>query len=126
MSSLYSICVKISYIILGLVTHLTHPVVIEQNLQTHQHNIYPFLGVPTHLSKRKTFQNILLRSSDSVQSIGGSSRKSGADKESCCNVSGSTVSWRYSTVLVSEPIIDHALATCPLTICISASAAIDY
>lgn len=64
-------------------------------------------------SSRKTFQNTLLRSSASAQLRESSSKDSGS-KNACCGFSSiSMVSCRYSTVLVREPIIGHALVKFP-------------
>ena len=70
-------------------------------------------GEERYLSNRNTFQKTLLRSSASMKLSGFGSKMRGRKSGCPCVSSGSIVSCKYSTVLVRDPIIDHAFESCP-------------
>lgn len=69
-----------------------------------------------YLSKLKMFQKTLRLSSSSVQFCGGSIEGNGFNRGSFSRWSDSMLNWRYSTVLVKDPTIDHALDASPFPI----------
>lgn len=93
-----------------------YPVMTEHSLKLVNIRRRKGMHYLTYRSRLKIFQNTLRLVSVSVQSLHGGTEGHGFSNGCSSVSSASTLNWRYSTVRVREPTIDHALLASPLPI----------